>query len=113
MKLVRELLPETRAALMRREYFNQGGLKGYYPYANARPGLVYIVKSGADVLAIFDGDTWHISDSMFHQPIQMADLNAIKQVIGDHDEYSMFPVVPTLAAMDALMERLEVKEIEE
>jgi hypothetical protein len=111
VKLVRELLDGTRAALRRREYFDQGGLKGYYPYSDARPHMVYIVKSGADVIALFDGDVWHISDSDFHQPIQKADLNAVKQVIGEHDEYSMFPVVPTLAAMDALLERLEVKEI--
>jgi hypothetical protein len=108
---VSELKPEIKAALSHREYFNQGGLKGFYPFSSRKSLMVYIVRSGVDTIAVFDGDIWHISDSDFHSLRTKEDLRLVKQVIGDHDAYSMFPVVPTLAAMDALLERLEVKEI--
>lgn len=93
--------------IRKREYFTAGNLSGGYPYKDSTNGhMVYIIKSYAQPIAVFDGDTWHILDSGFISMVTSRHLNLVRRTLGNADAYSEFPVVPTLASMGALIERL-------
>lgn len=94
--------------IRKREYFTAGNLSGGYPPTKVYPdgGMTYVIKSYAQPIAVFDGDTWHILDSGFISMVTSRHLNLVRRTLGNADAYSEFPVVPTLASMDALIERL-------
>ncbi len=84
--MIKTLSPDTiKAFIRRREYFT-------------------IIKSYGEVIAVFDGSIWHISDSMFHTANQFAHVNMIVNAVEE-----VLNVVPTKASMDTLVERLTNK----
>lgn len=102
---------EAVELLRTRQPFTSGNLKGYYEPTKVYPdgGTIYVVKSYALPIAVFDGDTWHILDSMFVSATTSKHQNFVQRVIGTNDAYSEYPRVPTKASMVALIGRLTGK----
>ncbi len=98
------------ASIRNFETFTAGKLSASFVYPLTMRPPVYIVKSYELPIAVFDGDTWHILDSDFISSTTSRHLNLVKRSIGTADAYSEFPVVPTKAAMDALIDRLTRKD---
>lgn len=102
---------DAERLLRTKQPFKSGNLTAQYPHMRIKtyPDLVdtiYVVKSYALPIAVFDGDVWHLLDSDFNSPTTNKHINWVRRVIGTNDAYSEYPVVPTKAAMVAFVDRL-------